>query len=139
MSTGWCSAQRLLRMEVTPTQIQSRRDVMAAVHGIHEETRRSYGSRRMSQALRLLGHNVDRYRARSSMRQARLARSRRVHRYRVAQAESAIAPNLPARRFDPARRNQLGHGCATSRLCRPGGDGSTWPSSWICMGAALCG
>lgn len=94
--------------------------VLDAVRRIYEETRRSYGSRRMSQALRLLGHNVGRYRARSLMRQARLVRSKRMHRYRVAQAESVIAPNLLARRFDPALRNQIWAGDITFVQTRQG-------------------
>ncbi|QTO49382.1 IS3 family transposase [Burkholderia latens] len=103
-------------------QGRSNRDatVLEAVRRIHEETRRSYGSRRMSQALRLLGHNVGRYRARSLMRKARLVRSKRVHRYRVAQAESLIAPNLLARRFDPAQRNQVWVGDITFVQTRQG-------------------
>ncbi|WP_326970592.1 IS3 family transposase [Burkholderia pseudomallei] len=120
-------------------QGRSNRDatVLEAVRRIHEETRRSYGSRRMSQALRLLGHNVGRYRARSLMRQARLVRSKRVHRYRAAQAESLIAPNLLARRFDPAQRDQVWVGDIT--FDRLGRDGSTWPWSWICTRAARWG
>ncbi|AHK67624.1 IS3-like element ISBps2 family transposase [Burkholderia pseudomallei] len=103
-------------------QGRSNRDatVLEAVRRIHEETRRSYGSRRMSQALRLLGHNVGRYRARSLMRQARLVRSKRVHRYRAAQAESLIAPNLLARRFDPAQRDQVWVGDITFVQTRQG-------------------
>lgn len=103
-------------------QGRSNRDatVLEAVRRIHEETRRSYGSRRMSHALRLLGHNVGRYRARSLMRKTRLVRSKRVHRYRVAQAESLIAPNLLARRFDPAQRNQVWVGDITFVQTRQG-------------------
>nr|KGC98789.1 integrase core domain protein [Burkholderia pseudomallei] len=103
-------------------QGRSNRDatVLEAVRRIHEETRRSYGSRRMSQALRLLGHNVGRYRARSLMRQARLVRSKRVHRYRAAQAKSLIAPNLLARRFDPAQRDQVWVGDITFVQTRQG-------------------
>jgi hypothetical protein len=63
-------ARRIFRRAETPLvgntrttrsrQRRSNRDAMAlaAVRHIHEEARRSYGSRRMSQALRLLGHDV---------------------------------------------------------------------------------
>jgi putative transposase len=94
--------------------------VLEVMRRIHEETRRSYGSRRMSQALRLLGHDVGRYRARSLMRQARLVRCKRAHRYRVAQGESLIAPNLLARRFNPTRRDQVWAGDITFVQTRQG-------------------
>ncbi|MBD2990198.1 DDE-type integrase/transposase/recombinase, partial [Burkholderia pseudomallei] len=58
--------------------------------------------------------------ARSLMRQARLVRSKRVHRYRAAQAESLIAPNLLARRFDPAQRDQVWVGDITFVQTRQG-------------------
>ncbi|VCS05779.1 IS element protein [Burkholderia pseudomallei] len=54
------------------------------------------------------------------MRQARLVRSKRVHRYRAAQAESLIAPNLLARRFDPAQRDQVWVGDITFVQTRQG-------------------
>ncbi|KGD25599.1 hypothetical protein DP59_872 [Burkholderia pseudomallei] len=63
------------------------------------------------------------------MRQARLVRSKRVHRYRAAQAESLIAPNLLARRFDPAQRDQVWVGDITFVQTRQG---------WLYVAVGTC-
>lgn len=101
-------------------QRRSNCDAMApaAVHGIHEETRRSSGSRRMSQALRLLGHNVDRYRARSSMRQARLVRSRRGAYIVIESRRPRAQLHRICLRDDSIRRGAINSGMgARHRVC----------------------
>ncbi|WP_367619545.1 MULTISPECIES: IS3 family transposase [Paraburkholderia] len=55
--------------------------LLTAAREIHRETRGSYGSRRMSQALRQCGHDVGRHRTRSLMCEAQLKVTRqRTHR-----------------------------------------------------------
>ena len=78
------------------------------VRQIHAQTRHSYGSRRMSQALRQRGHSVGRYRARSLMLEANVAvRGRRRPGYRRAEQASVIVPNRLDRQFQPAQRDQV--------------------------------
>lgn len=84
------------------------------VRQIHGQTRHSYGSRRMSQALRQRGHAVGRYRARSLMLEANVAvRGRRRPGYRRAEKVSVIVPNRLERQFQPARRDQVWAGDIT--------------------------
>jgi putative transposase len=88
--------------------------LLRAVREIHNESRGSYGSRRMAQALQHQGHAIGRYRARSLMREAQLAVTRRrTHRYRRADGEALVAPNLLERRFQPPAINQVWAGDIT--------------------------
>ena len=90
--------------------------LLKAVRQIHSESRSSYGSRRMAQALQQQGYAIGRYRARSLMREAQLAVARRrTHRYRKAEGEALIAPNLLERQFEPGAINP-GCGRVISRM-----------------------
>lgn len=87
---------------------------ITAAREIHRETRCSYGSRRMSAALRKRGHAVGRYRARRLMQQAQLVVTRkRTHRYSKSSGEAQVAPNLLARNFAPQSINQVWAGDIT--------------------------
>lgn len=87
---------------------------MTAAREIHRETRCSYGSRRMSAALRKRGHAVGRYRARRLMQQAQLVVTRkRTHRYQKSSGEAQVAPNLLERNFEPQSINQVWAGDIT--------------------------
>jgi putative transposase len=95
--------------------------LLGAVRRIHGESRRSYGSRRMAQALQQQGHMIGRHRARSLMRAAQLSVARRrTHRYRKAEGEALIAPNLLERQFDPDARNRVWAGDITYVRTRQG-------------------
>jgi putative transposase len=94
-SSYYAFAGRPARAGVSPVLLKVMRQ-------IHMESRRSYGSRRMSQALQQQGHAIGRHRARSLMREAQLAVARRrTHRYRKAEGDALVAPNLLERRFEP--------------------------------------
>ena len=89
-------------------------ELLDAARKIHDESRCSYGSRRMAQALQRLGHAVGRYRARSLMSEAALVvRKRRTHKYRKAEGEAHIAPNLLERKFEPGAVNRVWAGDIT--------------------------
>jgi putative transposase len=88
--------------------------LLRAVRQIHSESRSSYGSRRMARALQQQGHAIGRYRARSLMREAQLAVARRrTHRYRKAEGEALVAPNLLERKFEPGAINRVWAGDIT--------------------------
>lgn len=88
--------------------------LLKAVREIHGASRASYGSRRMAQALQQRGHAIGRHRARSLMREAQVAVARgRTHRYRKADGEALVAPNLLERRFEPPSINQIWAGDIT--------------------------
>lgn len=95
--------------------------LLRAVRQIHSESRSSYGSRRMAQALQQQGHEIGRHRARSLMRQAQVAVARRrTHRYRKAEGEALVAPNLLERRFEPGAINRVWAGDITYVRTRQG-------------------
>lgn len=76
------------------------------VKAIAKETRYSYGSRRMSQALRHRGFDVGRYQAASLMRETQVqAHVPKAHRYKPAGPPDHIAPNHLDRQFDVHRPN----------------------------------
>lgn len=88
--------------------------LLAAIAAVHESSRQTYGSRRMSAALRQMGHAVGRHRARSLMRQAGLAVARRRYQhYRRHTKPAAVAPNHLNRQFRPAAPNQVWAGDIT--------------------------
>lgn len=94
---------------------------IARVRQIHEETRHSYGSRRMAQELSSQGTHVGRYRARTLMRQAGVwSHPKRRHRYRPAGPVATIAPNRLARQFRPAAPNRVWAGDVTYLRTRRG-------------------
>ena len=89
-------------------------ELLEAMRRIHHESRRSYGSRRMSLELRQRGYVVGRYRTRSLMRQAHLELSKRcAPPYRKAKEEGHIAPNLLDRQFKPKATNLVWAGDIT--------------------------
>jgi putative transposase len=86
----------------------------AAVRALHEESRSSIGSRRLSAGLRLRGHNVGRYRARTLLRRLALPkRRRRYEHYRRLTKPSAVAPNRVDRNFEPTEPNRVWAGDIT--------------------------
>ena len=75
-----------------------------------EETRPSYGSRRMAKPLQADGCAVGRYNARRLRRQAELAVQRRNQRHAVttdSRHGDPVAPTLVARQFAVAKPNQV--------------------------------
>ncbi|MFM0270728.1 IS3 family transposase [Paraburkholderia aspalathi] len=97
-----------------PVARRSPTALLTAAREIHRETRGSYGSRRMSQALRQRGHDIGRHCTRSLMREAQLKVTRqRTHRYSKANGEALVAPNLLARNFEPPSINQVWAGDIT--------------------------
>jgi putative transposase len=97
-----------------PARVAASPALLKAVREIHGESRASYGSRRMAQALQQRGHAIGRHRARSLMREVQLAVARRrTHRYRKADGEALVAPNLLERRFEPPSINQVWAGDIT--------------------------
>lgn len=85
------------------------------VKEIHEESRRSYGSRRMSNELRLRGLNIGRYQARSLMRESNVVAEmpQPSHKYPSGNQESVIAPNLLNREFNVDKPNTVWAGDIT--------------------------
>lgn len=95
--------------------------LLMAAREIYRQTRGSYGSRRMSQALRQRGHDVGRHRTRSLMHEAQLQfRRQRTHRYGKAHAEALVAPNLLERNFEPDGPDQVWAGDITYVSTRQG-------------------
>ncbi|WP_420833553.1 IS3 family transposase [Shewanella pneumatophori] len=81
---------------------------------IHSDSRGSAGARTIAGQLNQLGENVGRYKAASLMRDAGLSSSQpRKHRYKVANDESKIAPNLLKRQFNVEAINQVWCGDVT--------------------------
>lgn len=94
---------------------------LAWVRQVHEQSRRSYGSRRMAAALSQQGLPTGRYRARSLMRQAGIhAKRRKGHQYRSAGPASLLAPNHLDRQFNPGQPNQAWAGDITYIPTRQG-------------------
>lgn len=95
--------------------------LLAAVRKIHNDNRRSYGTRRMAGELREQGHAVGRCRARTLMHEAGIWHDRRrPHRYRRALAPSHVAPNQLDRQFAPAAPNLTWAGDITYLPTRQG-------------------
>jgi putative transposase len=97
---AWCRARG-----AAPRRDEAR---LAKVRQIHQQTRRSYGTRRMAAELRRQGLPVGRHRARTLMRQAGVwADRRRRHSYRRADRPAATAPNRLDRHFQVAVPNRV--------------------------------
>lgn len=85
------------------------------IRTLHQQSRQTYGSPRMTQALRSAGHGVGRHRVARLMRTHGLRACYR-HRYRVTTHSShryPVAANLVARAFRPTRPNQIWAGDIT--------------------------
>ena len=79
--------------------------MLSQVRQIHQETRGTYGSRRMSKALRAEGHAVGRYRARSLMKKAGLS-VKHPKKFKITTDSNhklPVAPNLLNRQFQVDR------------------------------------
>jgi len=88
----------------------------ARVKAIHEETRQSYGSRRMAMQLQAEGFAVGRAKARRLMQEAGLTVRHRTRRGPVttdSQHRYPVAPNLLARQFKVEQPNQVWAGDIT--------------------------
>jgi putative transposase len=83
--------------------------LLSKVRQIHNETRGSYGSRRMSKKLRAHGHEVGRYRARSLMKKAGVSVKRRKKFTKTTDSKHnlPVAPNLLERNFQPDRPDAI--------------------------------
>jgi transposase InsO family protein len=113
-SSYYAFAGRPARPAASPALLRTMRQ-------IHSESRCSYGSRRMARALQQQGHAIGRHRTRSLMREAQLAVARRrTHRYRKAEGEALVAPNLLERRFEPGAINRVWAGDITYVRTRQG-------------------
>lgn len=86
-----------------------RQYLIERVQAIHERKRGSYGSRRMSLALRREGYAVGRYQARRLMREAGVAcRQRRRHRATTHSGHGQpLAPNHLQRQFEVEAANRV--------------------------------
>lgn len=83
--------------------------MLSKVRQIHNETRGSYGSRRISKKLRAQGHDVGRYRARSLMKKAGVSVKRRKKFTKTTDSKHnlPVAPNLLERNFQPDRPDAI--------------------------------
>jgi putative transposase len=84
-------------------------ELLSKVRQIHNETRGSYGSRRMSKNLRAQGHDVGRYRARSLMKKAGVSvkRHKKFTKTTDSKHNLPVAPNLLERNFQPDRPDAI--------------------------------
>lgn len=90
----------LKALEGPPPDIHA--ELEATIKDIFESSQGTYGSRRMSNALRALGHNIGRHQARSLMRKLEL-RVRPTRRFKVttnSRHNYPLAPNRLNRQFD---------------------------------------
>ena len=83
--------------------------LIAKVQHLHRASRRSYGSRRLSEALQQAGYAIGRYRTRTLMRQANL---KPKHTWRCPQTTDSrhawpIAPNILNRQLTVAAPNRV--------------------------------
>ena len=87
----------------------SRCRLLERVKRLHEETRGSYGSRRVSRQLRQEGFEVGRSQARGLMRDAGLKVAIRRSRPQTTDSRhgSPIAPNRLERQFNPTQANRV--------------------------------
>jgi putative transposase len=81
---------------------------------IHRNSRGAAGARTIAGQLNQSGENVGRYKAASLMKEAGLVSTQpRKHRYKIAENESKIAPNLLKRKFNVEGKNQAWCGDVT--------------------------
>lgn len=83
--------------------------LLSKVRRIHSETRGSYGSRRTAERLRMQGHPVGRYRARSLMKKAGVSVTHRKKFRRTTDSKHnlPVAPNLLNRNFQVDRPDKV--------------------------------
>ena len=81
---------------------------------IHEASRGAAGARTISGQLKQQGEHVGRYKAASIMREADIqSKQTRKHKYKIAEEESKIAPNLLNRQFKVKAPNKVWCGDVT--------------------------
>ncbi|MBF0352428.1 MAG: IS3 family transposase [SAR324 cluster bacterium] len=87
----------------------SRSSANGRVKEIHQETRESYGSRRMSAQLRKDGHKGGRTQARSLMKEAEVTvtQNKRFIQTTDSRHPWPVAENLLDRQFKPEKPNQV--------------------------------
>jgi putative transposase len=90
-------------------QIDKDFELLSQVRHIFQESRGTYGSRRMAKSLKDLGYNVGRYRARSLMKKAGLEvkRPRKFKRTTDSRHKLPVAPNLVKQQFQVEQPNQI--------------------------------
>jgi len=84
-------------------------ELISLVKEIHRESKKAYGSRRMSKGLRQKGYDTGRYRARTLMKMAKVS-VKRKKRYKVTTDSRhgyPVAPNLLNRQFDVAKPDRV--------------------------------
>jgi len=82
-------------------QVDKDFELLSQVRHIHKKSRETYGSRRMSQALKAAGYNVGRFRARSLMKKAglKVRRPKRFKKTTDSRHRLPIAPNRVNQQF----------------------------------------
>jgi len=81
---------------------------------IHTASRGAAGSRTIARQLRHQGEKVGRYKARNLMKEANItSKQLRRHKYKIAEEESKIAPNLLQRQFNVKAPNKVWCGDVT--------------------------
>jgi putative transposase len=88
---------------------QEDRRLLARIHAAHEQSRRTYGSPRVHQALLAEGHSAGRHRVARLMREAGLRprQKRRWVRTTDSMHNEPVAPNVVARQFEREAPNQV--------------------------------
>ena len=81
---------------------------------IHRQSRGSSGARVIAKQLTLDGNKTGRYKVRSLMKEAGIrSKQPNKHKYKIAEDESRIAPNILQRQFNVAAPNQIWSGDVT--------------------------
>jgi putative transposase len=82
-------------------QVDKDFELLSQVRHIHQKSRETYGSRRMSQALKAAGYNVGRFRARSLMKKAglKVKRPKRFKKTTDSRHSLPVAPNRVNQQF----------------------------------------
>lgn len=89
------------------THAQRDAELAALVVEVHSRSRRTYGSPRVHAELGRLGHRTGRKRVARLMREHGLVGAHSRRRWRTGKPNTAWAPDLVERDFNPARRDQL--------------------------------
>ena len=84
-----------------------------AVHAIHEASRRTFGARRMSHALRRQGFDIGRERAASTMKRLDIKLRKKRFKHYARNTKPAPAPNVLNRQFDPPEADMAWAGDVT--------------------------
>jgi putative transposase len=94
---------RLSHKDLVDEERESLKDLARV---IHTNSRGAAGARTIAGELSQAGHNVGRHKAKNLMLEANItSKQLRKHKYKIAEKESKIAPNLLKRKFNVARPN----------------------------------